>query len=182
MARLQADLDILTTKFNAANAEKNEAIAAVEKGQTRLDLANRLTAALADENIRWAANVEQLTGEKSLLTGDVLLASAFISYAGPFTKQFRMRLMNDKLLPYLRTCAKDEDFPMSEDADPLAILTDDATIAGWLSQGLPDDIVSKENGAIVTNSARWPLLIDPQLQGISWISKKEEERGLHVVR
>lgn len=27
--------------------------------------------------------------------------------------------------------------------------------------------VSTENGAIVTNSARWPLIIDPQLQASS---------------
>ena len=39
-----------------------------------------------------------------------------------------------------------------------------------------------ENGAIVCNCARWPLMIDPQLQGITWIKKKEEKNGVKVAR
>jgi dynein heavy chain len=39
-----------------------------------------------------------------------------------------------------------------------------------------------ENGAIVTTTARWPLLIDPQLQGIKWVMKREEPNGLRVIQ
>ena len=31
-------------------------------------------------------------------------------------------------------------------------------------RGLPADRISIENGAIITNCNRWPLIVDPQLQ------------------
>jgi len=63
---------------------------------------------------------------------------------------------------------------MSPTANPLAVLTDEATIAGWNNFGLPPDRVSTENGAILNNSERYSLIIDPQLQGIFWIRKTYE--------
>lgn len=32
--------------------------------------------------------------------------------------------------------------------------------------------MSAENATILTNSNRWPLMIDPQLQGIKWIKNR----------
>merc|ERR1719181_1037316 len=50
---------------------------------------------------------------------------------------------------------------------------------------LPSDPVSSENGCIVMRSARWPPMIDPQLQGIAWIKafeSKDEARPLTITR
>ena len=65
-----------------AMAEKASAEAAVAKGMQKLDLAQRLTSALASENERWKESVAQMEIDRNLLTGDVLLASAFISKPG----------------------------------------------------------------------------------------------------
>jgi dynein heavy chain len=51
--------------------------------------------------------------------------------------------------------------PISPSANPLLVLTDDATVASWNNCGLPPDRVSTENGAILTNSERYSLIIDP---------------------
>ncbi len=184
VAELQAKLDKLTVEFDAANHDKEEAMAIVSRGHKKLDLAQRLTTALASENVRWAENVETLTQEKELLVGDVLLASAFISYIGPFTKPFRDQLLNEKWLPFLKTCVAGESVSMSDSCNPINILTDPAEMALWNSQGLPADRVSTENASIACNSARWPLMIDPQLQGIRWIRNLEgtEARNLQVCR
>ena len=65
--------------------------------------------------------------------------------------------------------------PMTEDLDPLSLLTDDATVALWNNEGLPSDRMSTENATILTSAERWPLMIDPQLQGIKWIKNRESD-------
>jgi dynein heavy chain len=72
--------------------------------------------------------------------------------------------------------------PMSPEANPLAVLTDEATVAGWNTFKLPPDRVSTENGAILINSERYPLIIDPQLQGINWLKKTWDAHGLEITR
>lgn len=63
---------------------------------------------------------------------------------------------------------------MTEGSDPLEVLSDEGRNSKMVSEGLPSDRVSLENGAVLTNCKRWPLLIDPQAQAIKWLKKKEE--------
>ena len=35
-----------------------------------------------------------------------------------------------------------------------------------------------ENGIVLDNCRRWPLLIDPQLQGVTWVRQHEAANGL----
>ncbi|GMH98843.1 hypothetical protein TrLO_g14194 [Triparma laevis f. longispina] len=181
---LQERLDKLTEEYNAADKDRNDAQMTANKGKMKLELAQRLTNALGSEGSRWTAGIGDLESKKGLVVGDSLLAAAFISYVGPFTKEFRTELVKEKWVPFLKTAAKGQPIAMSEDADPLKVLTNEAEIAGWNTQGLPADPVSSENGTIVSNSSRWPLLIDPQLQGVAWIKSKEgvPERNLQVTR
>lgn len=86
--------------------------------------------------------------------------------------------MNDCFVRFF----KDNDIPMSPAADPLLILTDEAQVAQWNNNKLPSDRVSTENGAILTSSDRYSLIIDPQLQGITWLKEKEKANDLKVTR
>merc|ERR1719517_77165 len=64
---------------------------------------------------------------------------------------------------------------MTDKIDPLKVLCSDADIAGWQNEGLPSDRVSIENASVVTSCQRWPLMIDPQLQGVKWIKQRVGE-------
>lgn len=97
------------------------------------------------------------------LPGDILLITAFISYIGCFTKQFRLDLINKLWLPFIRSL--EPPIPITDGLDSLTLLTDDTTVALWQNEGLPSDRMSIENATILSNSDRWPLMIDPQLQG-----------------
>jgi dynein heavy chain len=183
VAAIEARVQNLQDKFMAATEtkarveeEKNECLA-------RLQLAQRLVQGLQSEKTRWAIEIERLKADESLLLGDVLLAAAFVSYIGSFDSAFRVHLWKDQWARDLQ----DRGLPSSADraadgavSDPLSMLMDDSSQAKMMQEGLPADRISVENGAIIVNSKRWPLLIDPQLQGIKWLKKREEnaEGGL----
>jgi len=59
------------------NKRKVEEVAAA--CQKKLELAERLVNGLADENVRWANNVEVLRKDLDLIVGNALLAASFVS-------------------------------------------------------------------------------------------------------
>ncbi|KAL2297569.1 hypothetical protein Nmel_016113 [Mimus melanotis] len=66
--------------------------------------------------------------------------------------------------------------PVRPGLDPLWVLVDAAALAAWQNQGLPSDRASSESAAILGSCQRWPLLVDPQLQGSRWIKACHGER------
>jgi len=178
VAELSAKLAILQADFQKAMDEKNKAEAEANKCAKRLDSANRLVNALGSESERWNNAIVQLGIDLDCIIGDVLLASSFVSYVGPFAKKYRETIINDSFMTYF----KEKNVPCSPNCNPLVILTNDAQKAEWNTQKLPNDQVSTENGAILTSSDRYSLMIDPQLQGITWIRTKEAKNNLETTR
>jgi dynein heavy chain len=168
----------LEVSLMKATEDKNVAIAQAEKTARKAALADRLINGLSGENKRWSETICKLEVLEMKLVGDVLLASAFVSYAGPFNMQFRQQLVNEKWMPDLVERA----IPMTQGIKPLDLLAEDSAKAKWANEGLPTDPLSIENGAIMTSASRWPLMIDPQLQGIKWILNREEPNGLVVIQ
>jgi len=66
--------------------------------------------------------------------------------------------------------------PITEGINPLEVLANEAMMSKWANEGLPADKISIENASIITNCARWPLMIDPQLQGSKWIKQKYDDQ------
>ncbi|KAL2077981.1 hypothetical protein ACEWY4_025666 [Coilia grayii] len=176
---LNENLAKLTAKFEKATADKLKCQQEAESTARTISLANRLVGGLASENVRWAEAVSNFRVQGRTLCGDVLFITAFVSYLGYFTKRYRLQLMDSAWRPYLSQLKVP--IPVTPDLDPLTMLTDDADIATWQNEGLPADRMSTENATILTSCERWPLMVDPQLQGIKWIKNKYGE-DLRVIR
>ena len=98
VAKLNAELSVLMAEYQEAMDTKNQAIMESEKCERKLNLAQRLVAALGSEQEKWAQSIIDLGDYMQLVIGDVLLASAFVSYVGPFNKTFRDIILNDNFV------------------------------------------------------------------------------------
>lgn len=85
---------------------------------------------LSSENSRWGQAILQFGVQEEKLVGDVLLASSFVSYVGPFNSKFRDELVNTKWMPDI----KEREIPMTEGLVLLDLLSGDASRARWANQ------------------------------------------------
>lgn len=168
VAQVEQQLAELQASFREATNEKAKVEAEAAQCQERLSLAERLVNGLASENERWGKEIDQLRAKDITLVGDVLLSAAFVSYIGAFGMTFRDFLWRERWLADL----VNREIPTTADVDPVQILTTDSNIATWMNQELPADRMSIENGCIITSCQRWPLMIDPQLQGLKWLRNR----------
>jgi len=171
-----ADLARMQVTFDEAMAKKQAIEADALATQKRMDSANKLIGALGGEYTRWKADSEAFADQIRRMAGDVALACAFVCYAGPFNADFRTLLLNER---FYKDCTEKK-IPVSEGMSVTEFMVDESTIGDWSREGLPRDELSIQNGIMVTRSSKWPLLIDPQGQGLSWIKRREEVNGLRV--
>jgi len=147
------------------------------KIEVQLQRAEKLVVGLADESLRWQQTVKVLEVDLINLIGNIILAAGFISYVGTFTAKYREQLLKE----WMQTCIEKR-IPYSNDFTVERILGDPVQIRQWGIKGLPADSLSIENGIIVTQAKRWPLMIDPQSQGNKWIKSMEKENNCQVIK
>lgn len=111
------------------------------------------------EELRWTAQNKEFDNQIQRLTGDCALASAFVSYLGPFNKEFRELLLNRD---FYGECQK-LGVPVTTNMAIAKFLVDEAEVGEWTLQGLPTDELSIQNGIMVTRASRYPVLVDPQV-------------------
>eukprot|EP00948_MAST-09A_sp_MAST-9A-sp1_P000520 g520.t1 len=170
-------VDALKRQLQEAQDEKARILANQKQTADRLSRASILTVGLADEQVRWAADVANYEKLIKNVPGDVFIASSCISYFGAFTGSYRK-----KMVDYWSKATVDREVPITEGADLNETLGIPVEIKGWQIQGLPSDEVSRENGILVKIADRWPLMIDPQEQAKGWIKNMQRDNNLQVTR
>lgn len=176
LTRLKTELDTLSQQFQQANTELQGLKTQADQMQKRLQAASKLLAGLASERGRWTKDVEALRLQGERLTGDCLLTASFLSYAGAFSFDYRSDLVYRDFFSDIES----RGLPVTSPFRLEQSLTNDATIQKWVSEGLPADEHSVQNGILTTKASRFPLCIDPQQQAVNWIKKREEKNNLTV--
>ncbi|GLE04239.1 hypothetical protein PINS_up013150 [Pythium insidiosum] len=176
LERLKNELDSLSKQFHEANTELQGLKSQADQMQKRLFAASKLLAGLGSERNRWTKDVESLNLQGERLTGDCLLTASFLSYAGAFSFDYRSDLIYKD---FYEDIAR-RNLPVTSPFRLENSLTTDATIQKWVSEGLPADEHSVQNGILTTKASRFPLCIDPQQQAVNWIKKREEKNNLTI--
>ncbi|XP_074410515.1 dynein axonemal heavy chain 10 isoform X7 [Zonotrichia albicollis] len=176
LAAIQEELKALGEKLDQTLKENQKLQEEAEIMQRRLDAADKLIAGLKSENERWSDEFKELEAKKAKLLGDCLLAAAFLCYVGAFSWEFR----HEMIYQVWHEDIVSREIPVSHPFKLEALLTDEVEVSRWVSEGLPPDELSVQNGILTTYSSRFPLCIDPQQQALHWIKKKEEQNNLRM--
>nr|XP_031838488.1 dynein heavy chain 7, axonemal-like [Nomia melanderi] len=149
----------------------------VTECEEKLRRAKELIGGLGGEYTRWSETAAALGELYHKLTGDVLIGSGVVAYLGVFTAPYRQRQIEN----WIGICI-DLAVYCTPDYQLAQILGDPVLIRSWNIFGLPSDLFSIDNGIIVANSRRWPLMIDPQGQANKWVKNMEKEANVNVIR
>ncbi|KAJ3385444.1 hypothetical protein HDU84_002244 [Entophlyctis sp. JEL0112] len=145
----------------------------MEKVKARVDRSLALLENLSSENERWSASSQSFDEEMRTLIGDVLLSAAFMSYAGYFDQQYREMLLK-KWSHHLTESGIHVKTNMSiseflSNADERAL---------WRENALPTDDLCTENAIMLKRFNRFPLIIDPAGQAVTFLKNSFVERKL----
>mmetsp|Transcript_39705 Transcript_39705/g.74534 ORF Transcript_39705/g.74534 Transcript_39705/m.74534 type:complete len:1860 (+) Transcript_39705:1-5580(+) len=177
---LQAVVDrvrMLEEQLKQAEIDQKELSDQADITTKRLARAGKLTSALADEQVRWRQTADRIGSETEQLVGNVFIGAACISYYGAFTGVYRDCLVSD----WVKQCVACS-IPVNEVACLRDTLSNPVEVREWNIWGLPTDNVSVDNGILTTRGKRWPLMIDPQGQGNTWIKAMEAKNGLRITK
>ena len=176
---INAELDELNANGAALVAKAKALNDEIEDCNKKLVRAEKMIGGLEGEKVRWTDTVADLSKQKEMLIGDCLVAAGMVSYAGPFTADYR-----EQLETMWRTNIKKFGIKVTQGVTMKKVLGNDVEIRQWGVAGLPSDNLSVENGIIMFGSRRWPLMIDPQTQANKFVKNmgKNHPEGLEVFK
>lgn len=137
---------------------------------TKIDRAESLLTSLSHESERWEKSSKTFQAIMRSLVGDGLLMAAFLTYSGFFDFQTRFTMLEQ-----WKQTLDSLGIEYREDLHLVESLSTAANRLTWQSQGLPGDQLSLENGVVLDYAIRFPLVIDPSGQAISFLLNKYKE-------
>ncbi|KAH9490588.1 Dynein heavy chain 7, axonemal [Bulinus truncatus] len=177
LAAVERKLEEMTQALQNMKDKKEHLEHSVELCGKKLIRAEKLIGGLGGEKTRWTVAAAELQKIYDNLIGDILISAGVIAYLGPFTSSFR----DDMTESWVKLCVVKK-IPASSEFSLTKTLGEPIKIQAWNIAGLPKDSFSVDNGVIVANSRRWPLMIDPEGQANRWVKNMEREKNISVIK
>mmetsp|Transcript_7815 Transcript_7815/g.12148 ORF Transcript_7815/g.12148 Transcript_7815/m.12148 type:complete len:1370 (-) Transcript_7815:134-4243(-) len=169
--QISALLDSLTAKIKGYSDEYKILISEAARIEDQLKMVKvkversvKLLINLSSEKERWEHDSKDYEKQTATLVGDALLASAFLAYIGYFNQGYRERLLSmwiEQLYNY--------NVETKENLNLIQYLSNPSQKLEWTAHRLPNDTLCFENAIMMTRFNRYPLMIDPSGQAVSFL-------------
>ena len=147
----------------------------MEKVHKKVDRSIKLLDSLQSERVRWDESSTHFNEQLATLSGDSLLAAAFLAYAGPYDEGQRQQLW-DKWSSLLHRAS----IGHKVDLSVIELLSNADDRLRWQSNVLQTDNLSMQNAIMLKRHSRYPLVIDPDGQAIAFITQEYAEKKIRV--
>ena len=73
-----------------------------DEAQKKLNRASQLMSSIGSEKDRWISTKAKLAEDKRSLLGDMILATAVLTYLGPFDGKYRQKILKEKWMKFVK--------------------------------------------------------------------------------
>ena len=172
---LETSIATYKSEYAALISETQAIKAEMSRVESKVNRSVKLLDSLSSERTRWEEGSKSFQTQISTIVGDVLVAAAFLAYAGLFDQQFRKAMLED-WLGQLALSGIEFKTP-----NPVAeYLSNADDRLRWQENGLPVDDLCTENAIILKRFNRYPLIIDPSGRAVDFLRNEHQERRLTV--
>ncbi|XHG04755.1 hypothetical protein AWENTII_008001 [Aspergillus wentii] len=172
---LEASISTYKAEYAALISETQAIKTEMSRVQFKVDRSVRLLDSLSSERGRWEEGSKSFETQISTLVGDVLIASAFLAYAGFYDQQFRKAMVDDWVTQLAQSGISFK--PHNPITEYLSNADERLT---WQDHSLPVDDLCTENAIVLKRFNRYPLIIDPSGRVTEFLQKESTERKLTV--
>jgi dynein heavy chain 1, cytosolic len=175
ITKLEESISTYKSEYAALISETQAIKSEMTRVQFKVDRSVSLLDSLSQERTRWEVGSRSFETQITTLIGDVLVAAAFLAYAGFYDQNARKGMVEDWLLQLSQSgIACKPNNPITE------YLSNADERLKWQQHSLPVDDLCTENAIILQRFNRYPLIIDPSGRTTEFLREENKDRKLTV--
>ena len=174
ISKLEDSISTYKSEYATLISETQAIKAEMSRVQQKVDRSVRLLDSLSSERARWETGSKSFEEQIQTLIGDVVVAAAFLAYAGFYDQSFRKTMVDDWLHQLAESgiaCKTDSMLGYLSTADDRL---------KWQRNSLPVDDLCTENAIMLQRFNRYPLIIDPTSRATEFLKNEYSGRKLTV--
>lgn len=170
---LQESIEAYKNGYSALIRDTEKIKSEMIEVQTKVQRSMKLVESLSEERLRWADSVKGYDLNYSCLSGDSLLASAFLTYASEVDHKERIT----RFTTWKNLLSKHK-ISFSSNLSFLDFFDVTDSSLNWVNEGLANDKLYFENVAILEKTSKVPFIIDPLGQVVEFMTEHLKPKKL----